>query len=73
MELHIEDIISYKLTEDDYFRGIPTILNSELAALVMAEKLYKEVDEYSHIEQDDDDELEETDKLFFDQDFGPKF
>ena len=48
--LSIEDIVSHKLTEDDFYRGVPTILNSEVAALVMAEKLYKEVDEYSHIE-----------------------
>eukprot|EP00349_Pseudokeronopsis_sp_Brazil_P008697 CAMPEP_0202969132 /NCGR_PEP_ID=MMETSP1396-20130829/14771_1 /ASSEMBLY_ACC=CAM_ASM_000872 /TAXON_ID= /ORGANISM="Pseudokeronopsis sp., Strain Brazil" /LENGTH=38 /DNA_ID= /DNA_START= /DNA_END= /DNA_ORIENTATION= len=38
------------MTEDDFFRGIPTILNSEEAALMMAEKLYNEIDDYSRVE-----------------------
>lgn len=45
-----EEIVNYKLTEDDFFRGIPTILNSELAALVQAERLYNEIDNYTEIE-----------------------
>jgi hypothetical protein len=57
--LQVEDIIKYKLTDDDLFRGIPTILNSELAALVVAEKLYNEVDSYPTNEDESDDEHKE--------------
>ena len=33
--------LSYKIIpQRDYYRGIPTILNSETAALVVAEKLF---------------------------------
>lgn len=41
----------------DFYKGIPTILNSELAALVTAEQIYNSIKEG---------------ELFFDQDFGPK-
>lgn len=41
----------------DYFRGIETILNSEIAALVKAIELSTEV--------------EENAEPFFDKDFGP--
>ena len=53
----VENLECRILPERDYFRGIPTILNSEAAALVIAEHLYKRV----------------PDKAFFlDPDFGPK-
>ncbi len=69
-----EEIVSYKLTEDDFFRGVPTILNSEIAALVQAERLYNEIDHYKTYEDDDDDgDEDEPEKLFYDKDFGPKF
>ena len=33
--------LTYIITEEDYFRGIPTILNSEEAAIVICEKIAK--------------------------------
>jgi hypothetical protein len=49
-------------------------LNSEIAALVQAERMYNEVDHYKTYEEDDDeDDGEEPEKLFYDKDFGPKF
>ena len=47
----------YQVTEADYYRGIPTILNSEVAALATAIKL--------------SDELGDG-EMFFDRDFGPQ-
>ena len=41
----------------DFYRGVPTILNSETAALMVAEKLFNE---------------QPAGKLFKDPDFGPK-
>ena len=48
----------YKITEADFFRGCPTILNSEVAALKVAEELYQI--------------CENGDWAWLDQDFGPK-
>lgn len=50
--------LSYKIIpQRDFFKGVPTILNSETAALVMAEKIFKSIPDGSH---------------FIDKDFGPK-
>ena len=50
--------MNYKIVpEIDYYNGIPTILNSEEAALVMCNKIYNGLDEFEQ---------------FFDKDFGPK-
>jgi len=43
--------------ERDYYRGIPTILNSEKAAILVSEYLYRQLG---------------SDEKFFDKDFGPK-
>lgn len=42
--------------ERDYFRGVPTILNSEKAAIAQAHKLFSSI----------------QGKHFLDKDFGPK-
>ena len=47
------------LSEDDYFRGCPTMLTSEKAALAKARQIYKELNK-NHT------------KIFLDTDFGPK-
>ena len=58
-ELACEDLIYKIIPKRDFFReDTPTILNSEEAALVMAEKLYKAVTP--------------NQKWFIDKDFGPK-
>lgn len=44
------------MPEVDCYKGCPTILNSLEAALVVADKLYREIPEGQH---------------FFDKDFGP--
>ena len=37
-----ENPITYNLTSEDYFRGVKTILNSEIAAICYAEKIFNE-------------------------------
>jgi hypothetical protein len=49
--------INYVLTDKDYFRQCPTILNNEASALHLADKLYREC------------EAKQT--RWFDLDFGP--
>ena len=50
--------LTYKVVPElDYYRGIPTILTSEEAALVVCNKIFNSLD---------------NDTEFFDQDFGPK-
>ena len=50
--------LTYKVVPElDYYRGIPTILTSEEAALVVCNKIFNSIDD---------------DAEFFDQDFGPK-
>lgn len=57
-ELYKVENLEYRIqSERDYYRGIPTILNSEAAALVIAEHLYNKVAENDY---------------FVDPDFGPK-
>lgn len=49
---------TYQTDKDvDYYRGVDTILNSEKAAIFMAEHLYNKVPD---------------NQLYFDDDFGPK-
>ena len=57
MTLKCEELTYTIRPSKDYYKGIKTILNSEKAALVIAEKIYNELG--------DDEE-------FFDPDFGPK-
>jgi hypothetical protein len=45
------------IPKEDYYRGIPTILNSEKAALVICHKIVSQLKEGA---------------LYFDTDFGPK-
>ena len=45
------------MTEKDYFRGVPSILNSEVAAIAFAKKIFAE--------------CEEKDIRWADVDFGP--
>jgi len=47
------------LSEDDYFRGCPTMLTSEKAALAKVRQIYKEL-------------KKNQTKIFLDTDFGPK-
>lgn len=49
--------LTYTVGEEDYYRGVKTILNNEAAALCVAEKLYNATPEG---------------KDFIDMDFGPK-
>ena len=39
-ELSVENLIFKNITSDDYYNGCKSILNNEIAALCMAEKLY---------------------------------
>ena len=55
---HECELLHYKIVpERDYYNGIPSILNSEKAALVVAEHLFKKLGKNEH---------------FLDKDFGPK-
>lgn len=69
LETDMEDILDaklnlsykdYQVTEDDYFCGCPTMLNSEKAALAKAEELFKR---YAK---------KKGGAKYVDQDFGPK-
>src|SRR5690349_16522877 len=56
-ELKVGELTYIIVPDQDYFRGIPTILNSEEAALVVVEKISNSL---------------KAGFKFFDQDFGPK-
>ena len=71
LETDLEDILDaklnlsykdYRLSEEDYFMGCPTMLNSEKAALAKAEELFKKLNSKKGKKKE----------RFIDLDFGPK-
>jgi hypothetical protein len=56
-ELSVGGLTYAIIPAEDYYRGIPTILNSEEAAIVVVEKLYNQLGD---------------NEMFLDSDFGPK-
>ena len=50
---------AYMLKQDDYYRGVQTILNSEVAAMAKVKQILREM-------------KDENKELFFDNDFGPQ-